>query len=341
MYPPRDERHPEKQLMRALVVGAGAVGQVYARHLQLGGAEVAFLVKDKYAEECRRGFTMYALNHRRRTEPLRLEGVEVLTSPAQAAASRWDQIYVTVSSTAIRAGTWLAELAAASGDATIVSLQPGLHDRALFLEHWPESRVVSGMISLISYHAPLPDETRFATPGMAYWFPPLAPSPFSGPDARVRTVVEALRRGGMPATRQRDVPRAAAFPSAVLMPNLVALESAGWSFRELGRGAWLERAARASSEALAQVAHHLGTRPPLPVRLLARPFAMRLLLRVAGVIIPLPLETYLRVHFTKVGDQTRLAMATYVADARAAGLPTAALEQLSAQPALAATVEAT
>jgi hypothetical protein len=54
---------------------------------------------------------------------------------------------------------------------------------------------------------------------------------------------------------------------------------------------------------------------------------------VASLVVPLPLETYLRVHFTKVADQTRHAMATYLDDARAAGLPTAGLERLMALPA--------
>jgi ketopantoate reductase len=33
--------------MRALVVGAGAVGQVYGHHLARGGADVAFYVRPK------------------------------------------------------------------------------------------------------------------------------------------------------------------------------------------------------------------------------------------------------------------------------------------------------
>jgi len=315
--------------VRALVVGAGAVGQVFARHLQLGGAEVAFLVKEKYAAECRRGFTLYALNGRRKTTPLRLDGVGVVTSPAEAAARPWDQVYVTVSSTAIRAGSWLPELIAATGDATLISLQPGLHDRAVFLAHAAEERLVSGMISLISYQAPLPGETRFPEPGMAYWFPPMAPCPFSGAAARVRAVVDALRRGQLPAKRHPDVPRAVAFPGALMMPQLVALEAAGWSFEALRRGHWLALAARGGAEAMDAVARELDTRPPLMLRLAARPLAMRIVLRAAGWVVPLPLETYLRVHFTKVADQTRLAMETYRDEAHKAALPSTALDELT------------
>ena len=37
--------------MKVLIVGAGAVGQVYGRHLAAAGAEVCFYVKPKYRAE--------------------------------------------------------------------------------------------------------------------------------------------------------------------------------------------------------------------------------------------------------------------------------------------------
>ena len=59
---------------RVLVVGAGAVGQVYGRHAQLAGADVTFFVREKYRDEVTRGFTMYPLNRRRNTEPVEVTG---------------------------------------------------------------------------------------------------------------------------------------------------------------------------------------------------------------------------------------------------------------------------
>ena len=132
--------------MRALVVGAGAVGQVYGHHLQRGGAEVWFLVKPKYAEECRAGFTVYPLNdRRRRAEPRRFAADGVVTRDDEVAAEAWDQVYLTVSSTALR-GPWLPGLARAVGDATVISLQPGIEDRKHVVQYVPEARLVSGLI---------------------------------------------------------------------------------------------------------------------------------------------------------------------------------------------------
>ena len=41
--------------LRVLLVGAGAVGQVYGYHLQKGGAQVAFFVRPKHRAEAEGG----------------------------------------------------------------------------------------------------------------------------------------------------------------------------------------------------------------------------------------------------------------------------------------------
>jgi 2-dehydropantoate 2-reductase len=311
--------------MRVLIVGAGAVGQVFGHHLALGGAEVTFLIKPAYAEDCRRGFTLYALD-RKPPQPHRFAGFGVITAPGEAAGVPWDHVYLTVSSTALRAGTWLAELAAATGDATIVFLQPNLDDRAFLTSVVEPRRVVDGTIAFLSYHAPLPGETRFAEPGMAYWFPP-GPSPFSG--ERAADVVGALRAGKLPARRVRDVTAAAPFQTAVLYAYLAALEGAGWSFAELRRGDRMRLAGRGAAQAMAIAGHQIARRAPWRIRLAARPLVIRLVLRLARRIVPLDLETYLGIHFRKLADQTYAGIHSYVAHGRTAGLPVDAIEQLA------------
>lgn len=306
------------------------MGQVYARHLQLGGAEVTFFVKDKYAESARAGFVLYPLNRpkRRRTEPVRLDGVPAITTIARAAAEPWDVVILTVASPALRQGTWLAELGRATGDATIVVLQPGFEDHAIVTGQAAidERRLVFGAIVLLSYAAPLPGETRFASPGTAYWFLPLISAPLSGPAARVGPLVDVLRRGGLPVRRDSNIARITTFPTAVLMPHLTALETVGWRWDAL-RAEPLRLALRASAEASAIATHARGL--PLPfVRRLLKPFVIRAGLCLVPLVVPLDIETFWREHFTKVSDQTRLFMNDYLARGRAAGQPTAALEEL-------------
>jgi len=185
--------------MNILLVGAGAVGLVYGRHFQLGGANISFLVREKYAAELQAGITLYHLNKDpRRERPILLTGAGVLTQMADVAAARWDAVILCVSSTALRSMN-LGELAQNTGDATIVMLQPGVEDHAYVTARVAPGRVVAGMISLVSYHTPLPGET-VGKPGTAYWFPPFSPSPFSGQEApRVRALVKTLKQGGQPA----------------------------------------------------------------------------------------------------------------------------------------------
>jgi 2-dehydropantoate 2-reductase len=323
--------------VNVLIVGAGAVGQVYGRHLALGGAHVHYFVREKYAEECRRGFAFYPLNRRNpRAEAIRMAVApgDILTRIDEVKAIAWDQVYLCVSSPALR-GPWLGELVAAIGDATVVALQPGSEDRAVILQSVREDRLVSGMITVISYHAPLPGEA-VPEPGMAYWFPPLQPAPFSGPAERTRAVVDALRRGRQPAVVKRDVPAMVRYPSALLMVLLTALEAARWSFRELTSSSYLARFRPALLEAYAIIDAANGTRAPRLLAMFARPFWIRRLVWLAPRIMPMDVETYLRVHFTKVNDQTRMFMRGYIDEGTRRKLPTDNLRSLEQAVAAAA-----
>ena len=315
--------------MNILIVGAGAVGQVYARHLTLAGAKVSLFVRPKYADECRRPLPMYPLNRRNpRAKAVDFSAHQVLTSNQEVAATTWDQVYLCVSTTAIR-GEWLAPFLAAIGSATLIALQPGLDDREHILKNGPsglETRLVSGMISLISYHAPLPGEV-VPTPGMAYWFPPLSPSPFSGPGDKVNAVVRALNAGGLPAKVHSDVPRLAAYPSALLMLLVAALEACGWSFRGLAHSPTLACACAANQEALVVIHRKISVAPPLAM-LLVRPWLLRIILRIAPWFVPLDLETYFSKHFTKVGDQTRFLVGGYIESGHELKIATRDLEAL-------------
>ena len=76
------------------------------------------------------------------------------------------------------------------------------------------------------------------------------------------------------------------------------------------------------------VSHERGIRTPLGPRLAARGLAFRALSRIAPRIAPVDLETYMRVHFTKVSEQMHEGIANYVTRGRAASLGVGALEEL-------------
>lgn len=312
-----------------LVVGAGAVGQVFARHLQQGGARVTFFVRERHRAEVARGFDLVRLRAFGRRERGRLDGCEAVSTAGEVARGRYDLVFLAIPSTGLR-GPWLGELVRALGDATLVATVPGPDDRAAVLAAGaaPE-RLVDGLLSLVSYHAPLPGEDPGTPPSTTYWFPPGGPCLFSGPAGRTDAVVTALSRGGLPARRDADVPRKLALPTAALMPQLLALEAAGWSLAAFARPPWADLGARAAREAIAVA--RADARPPLALRLVAtRPFLLRAAIRVAGLVAPFPVESYLRAHFTKVGAQTRLLAESTARRGRSAGLPVEGLTALLA-----------
>jgi 2-dehydropantoate 2-reductase len=299
------------------------VGQVYGRHLQKGGARVTFFVKPAHLASLAGGVTVDPLNER--TGPVRWKDFDVVTTPAEVRARRVDSLWLCVATPALE-GPWLEALAAAAPEATVVSLQPGLEVSERLAARVGAERLVSGLITLISWQAPLAGETM-EPPGVRYWFPPLAPAPFAGPAGRVAPLVEALRRGGFPARRVKDVVPLAAGGEAVMQPFIMALEAAGWSFAALREGHRLEVAAQAARESLT-VAEALHRRSLWAQRALARAAFFRLVLALGPRLMPFPLETYLRVHFTKVGAQTRMLLDETIRLAEQHRVPHAALDEL-------------
>ncbi len=316
---------------RVLLVGAGAVGQVFGHVLRQAGCELSFFVKEKYVQEARRGFTLHALDGRGRVAPpTLLSGFDLYTSAPELARRRWDQVWLCTSSPALRQGDWVEQLARHTGDATWVMLQPSPDDRAWLLRWIPAERLVTGMIPFLSFHSPLRPGDASPPPGTAWWMPPLAQTPFSGPPERREAVVRTLRSGGYRARSAEDVSRTAALPTALLTVAIAGLEAAGWRFERFLQPDSLERVLAAAREAVHIVARHWE---PSATRLLPllRPTLVRLLVPVARRASPVDLETYLRVHFTKVADQGDAMMHTYITMGRDAGQEVGHLEALLAQ----------
>jgi hypothetical protein len=68
--------------------------------------------------------------------------------------------------------------------------------------------------------------------------------------------------------------------------------------------------------------------PAMPAWLVSRPAAIRLILRGSKYIVPFDFETYLQVHFTKVGEQMHQGLRDFVRHGADLGVPTLAIGQL-------------
>jgi len=311
--------------MKVLIVGAGAVGQAYGYHLQRGGAEVAFFVRERYRAALAEGVIVYPLNRKEPWAPVGFADFGLHTTWETVGVETWDQVWLAVPSTAIRTG-WLPEMIAAVGDATVVALQPGLEDRDVLLAHIPEAQLVAGVITLQSFHAPLPGG-KTVEPGMAWWFPPFSPIPLGGEATVVRKTAAILKKGGCPAAAKPNQEVTAVGASSVMMPIIAALESADWSFAKLRSTSALALGCDAARQCAAVVAQARGRSAPLFVALV-RPWLLGLVLRAAPLVMPFNLERFFEYHFTKVGAQTRLMLATYVRRGGEMKLPTERVEEL-------------
>ena len=140
--------------------------------------------------------------------------------------------------------------------------------------------------------------------------------------------MDALRAGGMPVAHKPALQQNSAWPNAILMPFLVALELADWSFERLQQGGGITDAAASIQETTRIVAARLGRPAPFWTRWV-RPFTLRLVLWAASRVIPLPLEPYLRFHFTKVGTQTRMFIEGYEATALSLDVAVPTLRRLA------------
>ncbi|MGK5082312.1 2-dehydropantoate 2-reductase N-terminal domain-containing protein [Bdellovibrionota bacterium FG-1] len=319
--------------MKILLVGAGAVGQVYGYTLQKAGASVSYFVREKHAEETRRGFELYPLNRPKpRVQPVHFAGFDVLTDLEQVRCQVWDYVIFCMSSAGLRPlqkeQEWLADFSQVIGKTPVVSLQPSLNDREYLERFLPTDQLIFGTISLISYHAPLASET-VPTPGTAFWFPPLSKTPFS-PKGRAEPVAKLLSRGGMCSTVRNDVTREVAFGAATLMVLLAVLEAEEWSFKKLRHSPKFDKMLQAAQQAMEIVAAKQGARVPFQFRFGLRTF-VHALLQLAPHLTPLPLEAFFKAHFIKVKTQTLLAIQDLIKEGKFYQKPTNLLEQLTAE----------
>jgi len=317
--------------MKALIVGAGAVGQVYALGLARAGVDVSFFVKKKHAGELRKGIVLHRL-YRRRHETGRLEKFGVVTSVDEVSATRWDQIWLAISSDALR-GELAAGVLRAAGDATVIVLQADLYNAEYVRGIVPRGQVVEAEIPFISFTSPLPG--REGPAGMAVYMPPLLPTPLAGADGRVGPVMDVLRKGGMRARQVNGIALTVIAGAGLGYSILGMLDANRWDLHGLPRnGSGMKAGLAAAREGMAIGEAEAGIRLPAAARLFLQPAVWRAIVPVLPYLFPFDIEVYLRVHFTKVGHQVRWVLDTYIEMGEKRGLPVQALRALrgSMQP---------
>jgi hypothetical protein len=313
--------------MNILIVGAGAVGKVYGRHLALGGAKVSFYVKEKYAAAAREGFSFYPLNESaHRKTPLLWTDYSVYTTLKEVAEDKWDYVILAMSSTALRSG-WIDEFLTAVPKASIVTLQPGMYDYEYMVERVAKERLIDGTIHIISWESPMPGESFL--PGTAYWTPPGSFAAFSGVASRVDPLLAVFQKGHFQVKSVTDSRKINIAAGPILTLIIWSLEHSDWSLEKFKNGTWLKRACAAIPEAVAIQAKKSGV--PVPATGFFKPFLFKAFLKFSKFIVPFNLEAYLKLHFTKVKDQTHESLDAMIQYGNENGLATEFLQRLKSE----------
>jgi 2-dehydropantoate 2-reductase len=259
------------------------------------------------------GSILYNLNRDKKlNDPIRFTDYALMTTFDEVGTKEWHQIYLCFSSTALRSFDFPGFSRHLKGTPTIVMLQPSAEDFEVLTKTFPPEQIVEGMITLISYLAPLSTE-QADPPGIAYWFPPMMPTPFSGEAKRRDDVIQSFKAGKIKSAKSKNVRLDALFPSAFLATFLTALEYSDWNFKKMkGDPKLLNQLQQAVGEVFAALASRHNTRAPWPAKAINQPWIYKILLALAPRVMPMDIETYFEYHFTKVNDQTKLYMKTYL-----------------------------
>jgi hypothetical protein len=112
-------------------------------------------------------------------------------------------------------------------------------------------------------------------------------------------------------------------------PYIAMLGTLDWSVRKLGQEVALP--ALAAREAATVTAAMYAMAPP--ARLGTSATLARVALRALPLLVPFDLHRYLRVHFSKLSEQTEQMIDGWIAEGRERSLPIAGLEALRARAA--------
>jgi ketopantoate reductase len=285
--------------MKILVVGAGSVGQVYGYHLGLGGAEITFYVKEKYAKDLKNGLRLLPLNKGSQPKSLEWNNFQVISSDIDVSQVNWDYVLLTLPSNILYTD-WLPKFAkVCPKNSSIITLQPNIQDKFELEKYFPKSQIILGVITLIAFNSPQKSE-------VAFWFPPLAKAPFDGDVAKVNNLLSIFSKSGFPATFKKigENPTQIAFGANFLNIFVFVLENQKWKLDEFKTKKRADILTKAIDESFEIIASKLGLPKPKWTKILNR-FTYSFLINLAKFLMPFDLEKYLEVHFTKVSPQMK------------------------------------
>jgi len=313
--------------MKVLVVGCGAVGQVFGLHLQKAGVELGFYARPGSADRLTQaleheGMPLFQTSHFRRRDPIahRLDDYQVVTDVVGSQRFKPDQIWFTTPSP-VYYSEWFREFLSQVPSERVVCFAPEGGRSEFIPESGGEGRFVFGGITFISWQGDL--EGGGGRPeGVNFWLPPLAEIPLMGTEEACYEVGELLKKAGFrSAAKNQGFHKMQAAVTAAMAALVAGLELSRWSFGPFRRSPWLNTAACGSREAALSQLSGDGIFTRMLLGILLSSTGIFFGTFFLPLFVPFDLEKYLKFHYTKTRDQTLTMLDVFAGDGERRGLP--------------------
>ena len=310
--------------MKVLIVGCGAVGQVWGLFLQKAGVELGLYDRPEVAEKLSQalehgGLPLFQVTYTHRRDPIahRLAGYRVIADVEQARRFAPDQIWFTIPSPSYYT-EWFREFLRKVPSERVVCFIPE-GGRAEFIPEGSGDRLVFGGTAFMAWQGG-PDAGGGRPEGINFWRPPMG-IPLAGTEAACREVGQILKKAGFGFTAGKADSRAQAATTAAMTAFVAGLELSGWSLREFRNSPWLKRSAGACREAVLGQLPGAGAfqRALLGVTVLS--VAFHFVAIILPLLIPFELEKYLKYHYTKTREQSIGLLELFIKDGERRNMP--------------------
>jgi len=314
--------------MKVLIVGCGAVGQVYGLALQQAGVSLGLLDRPAAAEKLARareqgGLPLFQVT-RKDTIPHWLKHYQVIADAEESRRFEPDQIWFTTPSQ-VYYSDWFREFLQQVPSRRVVCFTPEGSRPEFFPEGLGE-RVLFGGTTFMAWQGDLGGGGG-RPEGVNFWRSPLG-TPLAGSPQACREMAQLLKQAGFRVMLEKPGSHSQASMTAAMTAFTAGLELAGWSLKAYRNSPWLRRAAGACREAI------LGQNPGAGAFtrfLLSAPVLTACFFMVAfllPLLFPFDVEKYLKFHYTKTRDQTLVLLNVFMKDCMAGGLAVAQIHDL-------------
>jgi hypothetical protein len=318
--------------MKVLIVGCGAVGQVFGLYLQKAGVELGCYDRPVPIDRLKQaleheGLPLFQISHSHKRNPIphRLKNYQVVTDVVECQRFKPDQIWFAIPSP-IYYSAWFREFLQEVPSERVVCFAPeGKRDE--FLQEGGGDRLVFGGITFMAWQGDL-EGSSGRPEGVNYWLPPLG-IPLMGTEKGCREVKELLKKAGLRTMlKKQDYGKTLASMTAVISAFVAGLELSGWSFGAFRKSPWLKRAACASREGALSQLSKSGIFTRMLLGILCSSVGFFFVTLLLPLIFPFNLEKYLKFHYLKTRDQTLTLLDVFARDGERRGLPVGNIRRL-------------